>query len=46
MKNIYSVAVVIASAAVAYIIFKLLFGRRSEKLWKEQMRDKEKKEEK
>ncbi|MFH1774235.1 MAG: hypothetical protein ABH874_04660 [Methanobacteriota archaeon] len=37
--------VVLASAAVAYIMFRALFGRRSEKLWKEQMRDKEKKEE-
>lgn len=43
--KIYLLAVVLASAAVAYIIFKLLFSRRSEKLWKEQMRDKEKKEE-
>ena len=43
--KIYSIAVVLASAAVAYIIFRVLFGRRSEKLWKEQMRDKEKKEE-
>ncbi len=43
--KIYLLAVVLASAAVAYVIFKLLFGRRSEKLWKEQMRDKEKQEE-
>lgn len=33
--------VALASALVAYIIFRALFGRRSEKLWKEQMRDKE-----
>jgi hypothetical protein len=37
--------VVLASATVAYIIFRVLFSRRSEKLWKEQMRDKEQKEE-
>ncbi|MDI6655716.1 MAG: hypothetical protein QME59_07545 [Candidatus Hydrothermarchaeota archaeon] len=43
--DIEYVIVVLASAAVAYIIFRVLFSRRSEKLWKEQMRDKEKKEE-
>lgn len=42
--KIYLLAVVLASAAVAYVIFRALFSRRSEKLWKEQMRDKEEEE--
>jgi len=39
--NLEYIFVVLASAAVAYLIFIVFFSRRNEKLWKEQMRDEE-----